>query len=242
MLPRSYLRNGLRRSAGGGFSMDGGDGHLKFWSTVQEELAASNKPISFLFVAYSLAPFDTYPTQVEEGIEALNYVLNDLGRSPSDVLLAGDSAGGNLCLAILSHMMHPIPELPTVLTSQPLKALVLVAPWLSFQSTWPSMRKNAHKDLMTAEGSVRMGNDYLGGAPSSSYAEAVDAPASWWQDARVDQLLCVAGGDEILIDSIDAWVEKYKVSHILFSTTRVVSRTPENKRVADMRGEPGLTF
>jgi acetyl esterase/lipase len=156
-------------------------------------------------------PFGTYPVQFREGVEALDYVLNDLGRFPSDILLAGDSAGGNMCLAILSHLSHPSPDLPEVKVDSKLKALVLVAPWVSFKTDWPSSYRNKHKDIVTAVAGGKWGQDYLGGRPTSPYAEALEAPASWWEGAKVEQLLCVAGSDEMLIDPINKWVDKYKV-------------------------------
>ena len=199
---------------GGGFSLDGGQEHLDFWSKVQGDLAEANKSVSFLFVAYTLVPHGTYPTQFREGVEALDYVLNDLGRFPSDIILAGDSAGANQCLAILSHLSHPSPDVPELKLDQKLKALVLVAPWVSFKTDWPSMQRNLYKDIVTPKAGAQWGADYLGGQVTSPYAEALEAPASWWEGAKVEQLLCVAGGDEMLLDPINAWVEKYKVSHI----------------------------
>ena len=197
--------------AGGGFSLDGGDEHLNYWSSVKQDLAKANKSISFLFVAYTLVPFATYPTQFREGAEALDYVLNDLGRFPSDILLAGDSAGGNMCLALLSHLSHPSPDVPEVKIDSKLKALVLVAPWVSFKTEWPSMRRNLYKDIIIPDVARKWGHDYLGDHPTNPYVEAVEAPANWWEGARVEQLLCVAGSDEMLVDPINVWVEKYKV-------------------------------
>ena len=197
--------------AGGGFSLDGSDEHLNYWSSVKQDLAQANKSVSFLFVAYTLVPFATYPTQFREGAEALDYVLNDLGRSPSDILLAGDSAGGNMCLALLSHLSHPSPDVPEVKIDSKLKALVLVAPWVSFKTEWPSMHRNLYKDIITPDSGRKWSRDYLGGHPSNPYAEALEAPAGWWEGAKVEQLLCVAGSDEMLVDPINMWVEKYKV-------------------------------
>ena len=82
---------------GGGFSLDGGPEYFAWWSDrVQTDLKAAGKNVAFLFLEYTLVPYATYPVQIREGVEALDYVLNDLERSSSDVLLAGDSAGGNM--------------------------------------------------------------------------------------------------------------------------------------------------
>ena len=198
---------------GGGFSLDGGAEHLNYWYSVQQDMTKSKKSIAFLFVAYSLVPYAIYPTQLAEGIESLNYVLNDLGRFPRDVLLAGDSAGGNMCLGILSHLSHPMPELPAVNIATKLKALVLVAPWVSFRTDWSTTQSNMYKDIIAKEPALKWAGDYLGGQPTSPYAEAVEASPDWWTNPKVEQLLVVAGADEILAEPIGEWVKKYKVSH-----------------------------
>lgn len=77
--------------------MDGGPEHLNWWSgQVQPELQVANKTTAFLFLEYTLVPHGTFPVQFREAVEALDYVLSDLKRSPSDVVLAGHSAGGNM--------------------------------------------------------------------------------------------------------------------------------------------------
>lgn len=202
---------------GGGFSLAGEDTHFKFWRTVQTDLESNNVSVAFLYLEYTLAPHATYPTQLIQAVETVNHVLNDLKRPASDILLAGDSAGGNLALAVLSHISHPAPEVPklTLPEGQKLKALVLVAPWVSFQSDWPSFESNRYKDIVTVKGANTWSAAYLGGKESSPYAEAFLAPVEWWKDVKVEHLLAVAGGDEVLVDPIEAWFKKYSVGLFL---------------------------
>ena len=173
--------------------------------------------MAFLFLEYTLVPHGTYPKQFQEAVEAVEYVVNDLKRSPSDIILAGDSAGGNMCLAVLSHILHPSPDVPKLKIDKPLGALILVAPWVSFRTDFPSIQKNAFKDIVTRPASVGWSSDYLDGQDGGPYAQALNADASWWKDAKkkVGGILCVAGGDELLVDPITEWVEKYKVRQTL---------------------------
>jgi len=53
-------------------------------------------------VDYALAPNATYPTQLDQ-IERVYRALLDQGRSPSRILLMGDSAGGTLALASMNR-------------------------------------------------------------------------------------------------------------------------------------------
>lgn len=116
-------------SPGGGFALDGDLGHLNFWGNdVYPDLKTANKSVAFLFLEYTLVPYGTYPTQFRQAVEAIKYVIKDLRRSPSEILLGGDSAGGNLCLAVLSHLLSPSPDVPELEIDQPLKGLILVAP------------------------------------------------------------------------------------------------------------------
>ncbi|ETN37761.1 uncharacterized protein HMPREF1541_07384 [Cyphellophora europaea CBS 101466] len=201
---------------GGGFSLDGGAEHLNYWGQDIGKHLNDKTPnaVSFLFLAYTLVPYATYPTQIREAVEALEYLTGNLKRSPSTISLAGDSAGGNMCLAVLSHLLHPHPDLPLLKLDSPLKSLILVAPWTSFRTDFPSAKTNAHRDIVSVEISRRWSTAYLAGAASTPYAEALDVDGDWWKgaDTRVDQILCVVGSDELLLDPITQWVAKYRTA------------------------------
>jgi acetyl esterase/lipase len=202
------------RYTGGGFSLDGDDTHLKFWHGVQKDAQSSDITIAFLFLEYTLVPHATYPKPVYEAVEAVKYVMEDLKRPASQIILAGDSAGGNMCLAVLSQIMHPSADFPELKLGEgeKLKAIVAVAPWVSFRLEWPSEEKNRYKDLVSHYAGNKWATDYLAGKPTTPYAEPLTAPADWWKDAKVEQILAVSGANEVILDSIDEWVEKYKVS------------------------------
>ncbi|EXJ72761.1 uncharacterized protein A1O5_03908 [Cladophialophora psammophila CBS 110553] len=197
---------------GGGFSLDGDDTHIKFWHGVQNDLKANNVSIAFLFLEYSLVPHATYPKPIYEAIEAVKYVMEDLKRPASEIMLAGDSAGGNMCLGVLSQIMHPYSEFPELKLAdgEKLKGIMAVAPWTSFNLDWESEKRNRHRDIVTTHAGGKWSGDYLAGQPTTPFAEPLTAPAEWWKDAKVEHFLVVSGGNEILHDSIGAWVEKYK--------------------------------
>jgi acetyl esterase/lipase len=205
----------LRPSTGGGFSLDGDDTHIRFWNSVQTDVKDSGITIAFLFLEYTLVPHATFPKPIYEAVEAVKYVMEDLKRPASQIMLAGDSAGGNMCLGVLSQIMHPSPELPELKLgeSEKLKAIIGVAPWVSFGLDYQSEKKNRYKDLVTTQAAVYWSSTYLAGKPSSPFAEPLDAPVDWWKDAKVEQVLVTAGGNEVLVDPIGQWVEKYKVFH-----------------------------
>lgn len=177
-----------------------------------EELSKSGVEIAVFFPVYSLAPYSRYPTQFQQAVEAVKYVTHDLGRDPKDIILSGDSAGANLCLAIISHLLHPSKDVPKLDIGKPFGGMILFSPWISFDTnTWPSMKYNYWRDVESHEVLNAMADNYVGGQKSDFYIEAADAPADWWANAPVDRTLVVAGGDEILLDSMIAWADKFKV-------------------------------
>ncbi|KAL2813775.1 Alpha/Beta hydrolase protein [Aspergillus cavernicola] len=207
---------------GGGFAMDATEPYFDLWPSVAKALLQNGITTAWLNVTYTLTPTATYPTQFHEAVEALRYVIEDLGRSPRDVILVGDSAGANLCLALLSHLSHPSRDAPRLQITGPLKAVVLMSPWVSFRHDWPSMKYNEYKDIDAREVTERWSQEYLNGRSTNYYIEAVDAPGSWWEDARVEQTLVLAGGDEVLLDAIKTWMMSFSKSNP--DTTFVVGR------------------
>ncbi|RFU81048.1 alpha beta hydrolase fold [Trichoderma arundinaceum] len=207
---KSTARNIVIYFHGGAYAQPGAIQHLEYWESVRGKLQADDESLAIFYLEYSLVPSATYPEQIGNGIEAIDHVINTLGRSPSNVMLSGDSAGGNLSIALLSHIMHPIDSLPKLDIGGPLKGIILISPWVSFHINYPSGKHNRYRDIFIAPTSVSRGSDYLAGKPTSEYAEPVTAPASWWKDAQVQGILAVAGGHELHRDSIIEWAERFK--------------------------------
>ncbi|KAK6948365.1 hypothetical protein Daesc_010131 [Daldinia eschscholtzii] len=70
------------------------------------------KTAKVLYVQYRLAAPGTYfPAPIQDALTAYNYVLS-LGVNPKDVILCGDSAGGNIVLALLRYLQTSPGKLP----------------------------------------------------------------------------------------------------------------------------------
>ncbi|KAJ6145792.1 hypothetical protein N7470_009687 [Penicillium chermesinum] len=176
---------------GGGFSMAPMPLHFEFWLDL---LAALNTSTNEHDIAAT---------------GALRYILAS-GRSPSNVIVGGDSAGGNLALATLLHLSHPHPEIEPIDLSEPLAGVFGFSPWISFRTDWPSFTENMYKDCVPVDVLKRWAEMYLEGREGDPWSEPLRAPAEWWRDAKTERVLIIAGSDEILLSPIRDIAEKIK--------------------------------
>lgn len=195
---------------GGGFAIAANPSYFTLFSDIMDDLNSAGKDVAFFVVTYSLIPGAVYPTQIKQAVEALRYIVHDCKHAPSDVLIAGDSAGGHLTFNVLSHISHPHPQIEPLELSENLGGAVAIAPWVSFSADYVSMKNNLPKDILIPEGLKGMSDTYRGDAEPDNYNEPLRAPADWWRDMRVGHVLVVAGGDEVLLDGIEEFVKKLK--------------------------------
>ena len=200
---------------GGGFVMPGLPQHLDM---ILRFVQWSNGKLAVFCNAYTLAPGGLYPLQIAESVEALRFVLSQPGRTPGTTLLGGDSAGGNLVLAILSHASgHPHPNSdvvkPLELTEK-LHGALAIAPWVSSDDTkLKSMTEFADRDIVDATCAQYWLETYKGqnkGTKDDEYIVPELAPASWWTGVKTASLLATAGEQETLRDGITSWGAKFK--------------------------------
>ncbi|KAF9886333.1 hypothetical protein FE257_011592 [Aspergillus nanangensis] len=198
---------------GGGFALGGSDGHFTFYSDLITQLNANGHDVALFFLSYTLTPHAAYPTQLRQSVEALRYILTSTQRSPSDVIVGGDSAGGNLALAVLLHLTHPHPEIDAIAGSSemaPLAGVVAFAPWVNFATDGASMQTNRYKDVIPPEALEMWSRAYLAKKPSDAWSEPNRAPVEWWKGAKTEHVLILAGGDEILFSAIDDFAKKFQ--------------------------------
>ena len=201
---------------GGGYNLPIDPGHFPFLFSVHQ----ANPSVSVLVLGYTLAPHRTYPAQLREAVLLLSHLRSDLQLPASAISIGGDSAGANLALGVLSHLLHPHSEIPALdLGGQKLASCILVAPWATFDSEgWPSVQYNAHKDIVDVTMSDRWSASFLGAAKRDAYNEPLSLAADdpWWQglDGMVRDICVICGADEVLVDSIRELVKRLQVSAV----------------------------
>ncbi|MBQ6774288.1 MAG: alpha/beta hydrolase fold domain-containing protein [Synergistaceae bacterium] len=80
-----------------------------------------------------------YPAALEDAVSVYKELLSS-GIKPENIIFVGDSAGGNLALALSLYLKEQK-------LSQP-AALVLISPWTTFEQNASSRIKNSERDLV----------------------------------------------------------------------------------------------
>jgi acetyl esterase/lipase len=93
--------------------------------------------VTALLAEYRLAPENPFPAAVDDAVAVYKNLLAD-GYSPDDIVVAGDSAGGGLSVAMLMRLRDEEIQLP--------HAVALLSPWLDLSCAGESMSSRRHKD------------------------------------------------------------------------------------------------
>ncbi|KAF9738628.1 hypothetical protein PMIN07_007101 [Paraphaeosphaeria minitans] len=201
---------------GGGYTQAGTEGYLRFWTQTVKDLNTSSRRLAVLQLAYSLAPEAWYPRQLREAAAVLAHLIKS-GRSPSSIILAGDSAGGNLVLSLLSHILHPHPSGDVArieLGQGKIGGALMISPWVTFGQAHESFTSNQGKDMISPRQLRRYAGMFL--APSATpesdpgrvhgdaYTEPLHNDASWWKGLPrvVSDVLVWSGGNELFADAV----------------------------------------
>lgn len=144
---------------------------------------------------YRLAPECPFPAQLEDALVAYQWLLN-MGVPHERLVLAGDSAGGNLVLALLLALRD---------AQQPLPALAIcLCPWTDMDNSSESLSSNEPYDWIERRMVIQWGQWFCKGADlhnpliSPVHADLRELPPMYIQ----------AGDAELLIDMIRAFAQK----------------------------------
>jgi acetyl esterase/lipase len=154
-----------------------------------------------------------YPTQLRQAISLLDHIINTENISPSNITLMGNSAGANLLLAVLLHLSHPNPDVSplNLKDGEKFAAAVAISPWCNMDTSAKSMTTNAEKDVIAASALEYWGGNFLGGRPLDPWNSPLQAPADWWTDLKVGEILMMYGEDEIMKDDTEILCKRVQV-------------------------------
>lgn len=159
-------------------------------------------------------PAHSFPTQLLDALAGYNYLVNVVGFSPDNIIIAGDSAGGNLAHALTLYLTEYKNTTDVTLPSPP-NGLLLLSPWVDLGVTHINLPKGSARTLAASDyititdGGLDYAIDAFTGIHGRGIAETNPyvSPASLDSGLHVDfgkfpRTFITGGGGEVLIDSI----------------------------------------
>lgn len=150
---------------------------------------------------YRLAPENPFPAALEDALQAYDYLLSQ-GFDPTNIVFAGDSAGGGLCLATLLALKDKGLPLPA--------ATAALSPWTDLMLTGKSYQTNKNVCFSPegcAEHASRM---YIG-----TYSRQNPFISPLYGNLEgLPPLHISAGGNEILMDDSIHFAGKAKAAGV----------------------------
>jgi len=153
-------------------------------------------------IDYHCAPSHVFPSALEESVAVYQWILEQ-GYKSENIVIVGDSAGGNLTLVTTMYLRDHQMPMP--------KGIITISPWTDFACDYPSITANKENDLV------------LGWASEFLYGIILDPPYGKGTDFKNPYLspvcgdyhyfppmLVQCGSNEVLLDQIKAMVEHAK--------------------------------
>lgn len=168
---------------GGGFAVGSASSHRKLAGHLAKALGAAAYVLD-----YRRAPEHPHPAQVEDGVAAFEGLVA-AGVSPDRITTAGDSAGGNLAIAIplaLKEKGSPLPG-----------SVIAFSPWLDMENLGQTLSTNNDTDALITpellEGMIAgvLGESVDPKAPLANplYADVTGFPRTYINAGSVESLL-----------------------------------------------------
>lgn len=133
---------------GGGYIVGGLKTHAAYCARLARQLGRA-----VLFADYRLAPEAAFPAAYEDACAA----YAQAAQAAQDLVIAGDSAGGGLALAVAQYAAQTL--------GKPAAKLILFSPWLDLSLSGGSITANEATDsMLSAKALGRMRDAYLAGA------------------------------------------------------------------------------
>jgi acetyl esterase/lipase len=163
---------------------------------------AAETGMRVLLLGYRLAPEHPFPAAVDDARAAYRWLLAQ-GLAPQQVVVAGDSAGGGLTMALLLALRDEGQPLPA--------AAICLSPWVDLLADGGSRVGKAKSDyVLTMADLHRSAALYLAGAD----ARMPLASPLYGDFAGLPPLLIQVGSDEILLDDGTRLADKARAAGV----------------------------
>ena len=173
---------------GGGFQVGSTQSHAELMALISQACGCR-----VLGLDYRRAPEHTFPAPLDDARAAWDW-LRAQGFDAAHLALAGDSAGGNLVLALMLALSGDGQPLPA--------AAVLMSPWTDLSASGESYETRAASDPIHQRAMIQaMARNYLGA--SGDAAHPLASPLSAGLRGLPPLLIQVGDRETVLSDSTD---------------------------------------
>lgn len=180
---------------GGGFVLGSPSSHRNIASRLAQKCR-----LPVVLPEYRLAPEARWPSARDDACRAWRALIDE-GVDPGQIVLAGDSAGGGLALAVAQYAAasgHGVPA-----------ALVCFSPWVDLSLRGATLESLAGVDLMLSPKWLAWAaRTYLGGHP----ADEPTASPLFGDMNGLPPMLVQAAGQEVLLDDSIRLVESVRAA------------------------------
>jgi monoterpene epsilon-lactone hydrolase len=211
--PGADTRRAVLYLHGGGYVFGSLDSHRHLASEIARDVGGRT-----LALHYRLAPESPFPAPVEDSVAGYRYLLAQ-GIQPTNIALAGDSAGGGLVVAALVAIRDSGLAQPS--------CGWCISPWVDMEAIGGTMTSNASRDPTVQKDAIlEIARQYLGSADPRSplaapiYADLRGIAPLYIQVGSVETLLddstrlaSVAGAADVPL-TLEVWPEMPHVWHL----------------------------
>lgn len=204
---------------GGAFAVGSVNVHREFLARLA--IACQMKVLA---IDYRLAPEHPFPAALQDALAAYQCLFSQ-GYDPSNIVIAGDSAGGGLAIAMLISLRDDKLPLPA--------CAVCLSPWLNLSYT--GEKSNNNKDPFLNPTLLSLYARYYVGAGDAT--NPLVSPS--FADLRgLPPLLIQVGTNEILLEEIQQFCEKARQANVevsldcwqgMFHVFQIIPFIPETK-------------
>lgn len=190
---------------GGGYVIGSVNSHRELCAQISRAAAAR-----VLLLDYRLAPEHAFPAALDDALTAYRFLLDE-GIAPSEIAIAGDSAGGGLTLALLMALRDAGMALPA--------CAVTLSAWTDLAATGESLKTRADEDPFVSGAMIEaMAGTYLAGADSRHphcsplYGSFKGLPPLLMQVGTAETLLddTLRVAEKARAEGVDVTVETYE--------------------------------